>query len=831
MRHLPTVIRQVRRSSTQAVLFVLCVALSLSALTAFSGFGRSVKRALQDDARILHAADILVRSYDPISTPLIQATDRLVEQARVRRAMVHEFYSVVRDTGKTASVLSRLKVVEPGYPFYGQVSLKSGRPFPQVLTPGACIVEQTLLDRIGLQVGDHLQVGYAALTIADVVTGEPDRPLELFAFGPRVFLHNDDLESLGLMATGSRIRRTLLLQVADPLEVDAIAEELQRAAAEGGERIDTYRTAGSAVTRFFDMFLFFLKLVGLFILMISGIGIQSTLTALINEKRPAIAIMKTVGATGRFITTHFLFLVLVLGAIGTVAGIVAGGAMQAVLTWMLGSLLPGGLSRGISWAGVAEAVLMGAVVVVLFSFVPLYRARQMRPLVLFKRETAPDAGRWPTLLSAVLILLFFLFIVLWHMRDVRFGIAFVGALAGMVLAAGLLAQLVLAIIRRLPVRHLAMRQAIRGLFRRGNATRAVMITLTVSLALIFGDRLIEKNLRATFVRSFPADSPNAFFVDIQPGQTEAFSAAVGRPVSFYPVVRARVAAINGQAIDRRREGRKRRDNLSRVFNLTYRESLLEDETLLEGDTLFRSDWTEPQVSVMDTVVEMHDMKIGDRIRFTIQGVPITARIASIRTRDNRNMSPFFYFVFPEAVLGKAPQTLFAALKVPSGELGELQTTVVSRLPNISVIDISQTIGTLAKMMERLSRIVRLFSLFSVAAGILILVSAVFATRAERMMESVYYKVLGAGRRFVVTVFALENLLIGLLSSLLALALAQAGAWWVCRMKFDIGYQPFPVDSLFMTGVTVFVVVCAGLAASRSVMAKKPVVYLREQQNE
>lgn len=829
MRHLPTVIRQVRRSSTQAVLFVLCVALSLSALTAFSGFGRSVKRALQDDARILHAADILVRSYDPLSGPLSRAVERLAAQARVRRAMVHTFYSVVRDTEKTVSVLSRLKIVEPGYPFYGQVVLKSGRPFAQVLVPGACIVEQTLLDRIGLQVGDRLQVGYATLRIADVVTAEPDRPLDLFAFGPRVFIHDADLESLGLMATGGRIRRTLLLQVADPLEVDAIAEELQRAA--DGERIDTYRTAGSAVTRFFDMFLFFLKLVGLFILMISGLGIQSTLSALLNEKRPAIAIMKTVGASGRFITTHFLFLVLVLGAIGTVAGIAAGGAMQAVLTWMLGSFMPGGLAMGISWAGAAEAVLMGAAVVILFSLVPLYRARQMRPLALFKRERAPDAGRWPALLSALLILLFFLFLVLWHMRDVRFGFAFVGALAGMVLAAGLLAQLVLGTIRRLPVRHLAVRQAVRGLFRRGNATRAVMITLTVSLALIFGDQLIEKNLRATFVRSFPADAPNAFFVDIQPDQTEAFSAAIDRPVTFYPIVRARVAAINGQAIDRRGEGRKRRDNLSRMFNLTYREGLLEDESLLEGDTLFRRDWAEPQVSIMDSVVEMRDMKIGDRIRFTIQGVPITARIASIRTRDNRSLSPFFYFVFPEAVLGKAPHTLFAALKVPSGELGALQTAIVSRFPNISVIDISQTIGTLADMMERLSRIVRLFSLFSVAAGILILVSAVFATRAERMMESVYYKVLGAGRRFVVTVFALENLIIGLLSSLLALALAQAGAWWVCRMKFDIGYQPFPAASLFMAGTTVLVVVVAGLAASRSVMVKKPVVYLREQQNE
>jgi putative ABC transport system permease protein len=85
-----------------------------------------------------------------------------------------------------------------------------------------------------------------------------------------------------------------------------------------------------------------------------------------------------------------------------------------------------------------------------------------------------------------------------------------------------------------------LRQAIKGLFRRGNATHAIMITLTVSLAVIFGDHLIEKNLNATFVQSFPADSPNAFFVDIQPEPDRGFSAAIGRPVEFYPIVRARI---------------------------------------------------------------------------------------------------------------------------------------------------------------------------------------------------------------------------------------------------------------------------------------------------
>jgi putative ABC transport system permease protein len=89
------------------------------------------------------------------------------------------------------------------------------------------------------------------------------------------------------------------------------------------------------------------------------------------------------------------------------------------------------------------------------------------------------------------------------MRDIRFGFYFVGAVTALILAAALLAQLALWMMKRLPVRHLTLRQAIKGLFRRGSATRAIMITLTVSLAVIFGDHLIEKNLYATFVKSFP----------------------------------------------------------------------------------------------------------------------------------------------------------------------------------------------------------------------------------------------------------------------------------------------------------------------------------------
>jgi putative ABC transport system permease protein len=358
----------------------------------------------------------------------------------------------------------------------------------------------------------------------------------------------------------------------------------------------------------------------------------------------------------------------------------------------------------------------------------------------------------------------------------------------------------------------------------------IMVSLTTSLCVIFSIYLVEKNLDATFVKSFPKDSPNLFFLDIQPGQQDAFNEAMGRDLQLYPIIRARVTHINDTPIDRQAERAKKRDNLARVFNLTYRHHLLTDEVIHAGETLFRDDWQDIQVSVLDMVVDMHPMDIGDSIRFNIQGVPLTARIASIRSRAQESLRPFFYFVFEEETLKDAPQTLFAALRVAPGDVGHLQTRIVTAFPNISVIDMSETIRVFAGLMQQLSRVVRTFTGLSISAGILILISAVFATRADRINESVYYKILGAGRPFVLKVFAIENLLIGFCSSVLAVVLSQIGVGAICRFVLDIDYRPFLTASFLMVTAAVLLVNVVGLLSARSILEKKPISYLREQQD-
>jgi putative ABC transport system permease protein len=84
---------------------------------------------------------------------------------------------------------------------------------------------------------------------------------------------------------------------------------------------------------------------------------------------------------------------------------------------------------------------------------------------------------------------------------------------------------------------------------------------------------------------------------------------------------------------------------------------------------------------------------------------------------------------------------------------------------------------------------------------------------------------------VAKVFALENLILGLVSAILALMISQTGSWLICLKVMNISYKPFIFESIILILGAVLLVVTVGLLPSISILRKKPVVFLREQTQE
>ena len=92
-------------------------------------------------------------------------------------------------------------------------------------------------------------------------------------------------------------------------------------------------------------------------------------------------------------------------------------------------------------------------------------------------------------------------------------------------------------------------------------------------------------------------------------------------------------------------------------------------------------------------------------------------------------------------------------------------------------------------MDRAALAVQYVFLFTLAAGIMVLLAAIQATRDERMFESAVLRTLGARRSVVLQGVAAEFTALGLLAGTLAACGAAAIGYVIATQLFELDYLP------------------------------------------
>jgi putative ABC transport system permease protein len=130
-------------------------------------------------------------------------------------------------------------------------------------------------------------------------------------------------------------------------------------------------------------------------------------------------------------------------------------------------------------------------------------------------------------------------------------------------------------------------------------------------------------------------------------------------------------------------------------------------------------------------------------------------------------------------------------------------------------------------MDRASLAVQYVFLFTLAAGVVVLLAAVQATRDERRYESAMLRTFGASRGTVLQGVAAEFSALGFLSGTLAAFGATGIGWLVAQRLFSLQFSLDPW--LWVIGLVCGTVLVglSGTLATRSVVNTPPVVTLRE----
>jgi putative ABC transport system permease protein len=834
--------RESRGSARRLVFFVLCLAVGVAAVVSVAGLSAGMDDGLRSKARELLAADLVVEGRRPLPDRLDEA---LASVPGARRTDVREMVTVVAardDSEPGRSHLAELKVVEGEYPFYGRLELEPDGSIAEVLDDGSVVVARELLDQLELGHGDTLRIGGFDFTIAGTVIREPDRvDISFGSLAPRVFLAQDGLARTGLEAVGSRIVYRALIRLPDGSsgdDVDELARRLERELPDTAYlRIETYAEAQPALRSGLERAGRFLGLVALLSLLIGGIGVGQTVRSWLAGRMDAIATLKCLGLRPREILLLYVGQLAFLGLIGSAVGAVAGVGVQMLAARFVEGLLPTAAIRPWQPEALLRGLILGVSVAVLFGIPSLLAVRQVPPARVFRRDAEPIPVGLGLRLGAGLVLVGGVFaIALVQSGSPWLAAQFTGALVLVVACLALSALGVSRGVSRLTAgtTRVTLRQGLAALDRPGAGTLGAIVALGLGVAVVLAMYLVESELGSQFDAELPDDAPTAFVVDIQPEQWPEVRRLLAEEgalrIESVAMVNARLLSVDGVAVETLAGGNDedsgRKWVLTREQRLSYMAELPEDNRIIDGELWGMADT--PEVSVEEEFARDMGARVGSRLIFDIQGLPIELTVGSIRTVDWTTFGINFFLVVEPGVLEDAPQFRVATIRLPDGGEQRVQNRLATDFPNVVVIPIREVLDRIVGVLRQAGLGVRLLGAFTVVAGILILGGVVSAGSIRRGREVALLKTLGMTRGGIVTVYAVEYALIGMVAGAIGAAGGTLLGWAVLTqwMQIDAGISTL-VAVAAVVGTSLLAVV-AGLAASAGALSRRPIEVLRNE---
>jgi putative ABC transport system permease protein len=770
-------------------LLIVAVTLAVAALTAVGFFADRLQGGLQRDARQLLGGDFVL-STDNATPPAVIAEAR---RLGLQTATTVSFPTMARasDERGGASKLVALKAVPQGYPLRGSLVVANtadgaGEKTRDVPAPGEAWIDGALLEALNLRIGDDLLLGDARFKVSRVIVIEPDRGGGFVNFSPRVMFNAADLAATGLVQPASRVRYRFAV-AGDDAPVRQFSQWATQRVEKGelrGSRVESLDSGRSDMRQTMDRAEKFLNLVALLAAMLSAVAVALAARGYAASHLDDCAMLRVLGLSQRTIAMAYSTEFAVVGLVASALGVAIGFGVHFVFVALLAGLVDAGLPAPTIWP-VLFGLGMGLTLLIAFGLPPVLQLAQVPPLRVIRR----DVGNLKPASLAVLGVgvAGFAALLLAASRDVMLGLIAVGGFAGAVLVFAGLSWVAVKLLRRSVNESTAPRWlvlATRQISARPAYAVVQVSALAVGLLALILLVLLRTDLISSWRKATPADAPNRFVINVMPDQNAMFQKRLQdagvRGYDWYPMIRGRLVAINGKAVVPEEMGEERARRLvDREFNLSNAAERPPHNDIVAGR------WVNDEkgaISVEEGIAETLGLKLGDSLRFDIAGIPVDAKITSLRKVDWGSMRANFFVIYPVDALQDVPVTYMTAFKAP--DVKGFDNALVHEFPNITSIDVSATLAQIQRVLDQVVRAVEFLFGFTLAAGLVVLFAAITATREERAREFAVMRAVGAQGKLLRQVQRAELAGVGMLAGLLAALVATVVGWGLARYVFN-----------------------------------------------
>jgi putative ABC transport system permease protein len=801
-----TLLRDLRAGELR--LLIVAVTLAVAALTAVGFFADRLKGGLQRDAGQLLGGDAVVRSDGVTPAAFLAKAQALGLQAI--STVTFPTMARAKDDDGGASKLVAFKAVPAGYPLRGAMTVASqpggtGQTTRDVPAPGTAWADASLLDALGLKLGQTLLLGDARFTLGRIIVQEPDRGAGFINFSPRVMVNQLDVAATRLIQPASRTNYRFAV-VGESQAVKAYvkwaADELKKPGSESGlrgVRLESLESGSPEMSQTLDRAEKFLNLVALLAALLSAVAVAIVARGFAAKHLDDCAMLRVLGQPQRTIALAYGFEFVLAGLLASALGVALGFAVHYGFVLLLAGLVETALPAATLWP-VLFGMGMGLTLLLAFGLPPVLQLASVPPLRVIRR----DVGNLKPASLAVLGLGMagFTALLVAASSDLKMGLIAVGGFLGAVLVFAAASYLAVKLLRASVNEATAPRWlvlATRQLSARPMYAVVQTSALAVGLLALILLVLLRTDLISSWRKATPADAPNRFVINVQPDQGEAFQQALKsagvKKFDWYPMIRGRLVAVNGQAVTPEDFADERAKRLvDREFNLSNSAQQPAHNQVVAGR------WAPGEtdaISVEEGLAKTLGLKLGDSLRFDMAGQLSEAKITSLRKVDWSSMHVNFFVMYPVAQLpAEVPVSFISAFRAPEpgvpadnaqAKPPSFDNALVKAFPNITNVDMSSTLNQVQRVLDQVIRAVEFLFGFTLAAGLVVLFAAITATREERAREFAIMRAVGARASLLRQVQRAELAGVGLLAGFLASIVALAVGWALARYVFDFNW--------------------------------------------
>lgn len=827
--------RDSRKNFSRLLLFISSIILGIAALVSIFALGDSLSYEIDQQAASLIGADLEISNNKPIPSNV----QKVIDSIPGKRSEQRSFSSMVYFPKSGGTRLIQVRALEGAFPYYGNLETTPATASKQFLQKRTALVDRALLLQFNAKAGDSIRLGNTGYIIEGELTGVPGQTGLAASVAPIVFIPLQSLPETGLEQKGSRISTSYFYKIAKDVDVNALVDRIGPRLKQAGMNYDTIASKKEETARSFRDLSRFLSLIGFIALLLGCIGVASAIHIYVKEKINSIALLRCLGTTSRQAFLIFLIQIITIGFIGSIAGVMLGTLIQQLLPIVLQDLVPIKINPIFSWNAIGKGLVLGLIISVLFALLPLVSIRKISPLQTIRMSYQPSTARDP--LAWVVYALILLFIVVFTRIQLRSWSQALIFTASVIIAFALLTLiarfLMWAIRKFFPSSWSYLwRQGLSNLYRPNNQTTLLIVSIGLGTALISTLLFIQSILLQRVTLSSSGSQPNMVLFDIQTAQKEAVKKLTleqGLPVNdMVPIVNMRLESINNITAETLRKDSTLSIQpwvFNREYRVTFRDSLISSEKITKGKWKGNTEGNLISVSVEEGYATRNKILIGDTMVFNVQGTIMQTVVGSYRKVDWNRVQTNFLVVFPAGVLEKAPQFHVLLTHVPNEETSaKFQQLLVRSYPNISVIDLNLVLSILDDILGKIGFVIRFMAGFCIITGLIVLIASVLISKYQRIQESVLLRTLGASKKQIYVINAIEYFLIGAMAAVTGILLAFLGSWALAKFSFETSFNPDWLPILVIFSVICLLTVIIGLINIRSIVSRSPLEVLRQE---